>query len=37
MQYTNQVLESIVPYSWSKQMADDKASSVHVLQIDKPT
>ena len=41
MQYTNQVLESIVPSSWSKQLDDDKASSVmnvvHILQTDKPT
>ena len=29
VQYTNQVLESIVPSSWSKQLDDDKAPSVH--------
>ena len=29
MQYTHQVLESIVPSSWSKQLNDDKAPFVH--------
>ena len=29
MQYTKQVFESIVLSSWSKQLDDDKASSVH--------
>ena len=41
MQYTNQVLESIVPLLWSKQLNDDKApfvmNIVHILQTDKPT
>ena len=29
LQYTHQVLESIVPSSWSKQLNDDKAPFVH--------
>ena len=46
VQYTNQVLESIVPLSWSKQFDDDKTSSVyktrginkvHLLQTNKHT